>query len=297
MYIQNTVKCPICNSKQTFLFHNKVWNLPNGKVYRCIFCDVTFIHPTMDNKKERLFYLDYNKHVKSRGMTLTESRAEFHKLSRPMAKERHELLKKHILRSDKILEIGSSTGAFLEILKKEEGLKNLNAIEPCLENREYSKRFANEVFENIQDVPKNKKFDIILMFHTFEHLKNPTEFLKACKSHLELKGKVLIEVPLIDDPLISLYNCSSFRDFYFQSMHPYVYSIKSLRHVFLKSGFKEKAVVYYQRYGLDNHLVWLSKGVPGGDRQLQKIFSNIQYTEALQRTGKTDTVFYLAQKK
>ena len=250
----------------------------------------------MDEGEEKSFYRDYNKHVKSRGMTLSKSRTELHKLSRPIAKERYELLKKNFLKNDKVLEIGSSTGAFLENLKKQKGIKDLSSVEPCLVNRNYCKRFSKNAYDDISQIDSEQKYNKIVMFHVFEHMKKPFTFLEQCKRHLKRGGLLIVEVPFIEDPLISLYNCRAYKDFYFQPMHPFVYSLKSLRYVLLKSGFKKKKIIYYQRYGLSNHLTWLTRGIPGGDKKLNKIFSNTGYRQTLEKAKKTDTIFYIAKK-
>lgn len=289
------MKCPICSDNRTYIFHSKVWHLKNGRVLRCASCDATFISPLMNEREERTFYAQYNKHVKARGVTVSRSADELHKFSRPAAKKRYEFIKSCLRKPKSILEIGSSTGAFLEHLKEKSKKKYLCAVEPCPENRHYSRKFCEDTYENIDRIPARKKFDAIVMFHVFEHIKKPVSFLKNCNSRLTNGGFVLAEVPCISDPLISLYDCLAFKDFYFQPMHPYIYSLKSLRYVFSKAGLKEKKVFYYQRYGFDNHLTWLSRGKPGGDKQLKKILgSDAQYKKSLQKAGITDTIFYMA---
>ena len=42
---------------------------------------------------------------------------------------------------------------------------------------------------------RRKKFDLITMFHCFEHLPRPLEFLIKIKSFLKENGKIIIEVP------------------------------------------------------------------------------------------------------
>lgn len=288
------MNCPLCKEKKTFLFHNKVWTVNKGKVYRCNNCDVAFIWPIFSGEKAKEFYKDYNEHVKSRGVTLTTRPGEFHQESKKLARGRYKIIKNYFKEAKSVLEIGSSTGAFLELLKD----KQCYGIEPADNNRLYSKKFVKKVYSRISDIPKNKTFDIICMFHVFEHIKNPFNFLQKCKAHLAKGSMVVIESPLIEDPLISLYSCKPFKNFYFQPMHPYIYSLKSLDYVFLKAGFLKKDVIFYQRYGLDNHLTWLSKGKPGGDNHFKDLFgNNFEYKETLKNIKKTDTLFYIAQLK
>lgn len=288
------MNCSLCNEKNTFLFHDKVWSIKNGKVYRCRYCDVAFVFPALSGNKKDKFYKNYNEHLKLRGVTIEASPKELHEKSIKVARERYAIIRKYFANSKVILEIGSSTGAFLSLLKD----KDCYGVEPADANREFSKQFIKEAYSEMSEIPGKKKFDIICVFHVFEHIENPIGFLKKCKSHLTKDGCILIEIPYIEDPLISLYDCKPFKDFYFQPMHLYIYSLKSLDYVFLKAGLFRKDVIFYQRYGLDNHLAWLSKGKPGGDNNFKNLFGdNSEYKKTLINIKKTDTLFYIAQPK
>ena len=283
--------CRNCNNKNIKLFHNKVWSIENGSVYRCENCELIFIDPMMSEEEEKAFYKNYNEHVKKRGMTVENSIEEFHKKSKDIAKERFKVVDK-FFNNKKVLEIGSSTGAFLSLLKD----CDTNCCELASENLEYSKRFINgKAYNSIEDV-KECDFDIICMYHVFEHIRKPVEFLTICKSLLNKNGYVIIEVPHSNDPLINLYNCEEFKDFVFQPMHPMVYNEKSLDFVFEKSGFKKEEVIYHQRYGLDNHLSWFKNKKAGGDTILKELFSSQdQYKNKLVSIKQTDTIFYIAK--
>ena len=60
-----------------------------------------------------------------------------------------------------------------------------------------------------------------------------------------------------------------------------------------KSGFKNIKIRYYQRYGLDNHLGWVTKKKPGGHEFFKKYSSkkiNNNYRDSLIKLKKTDTL-------
>ena len=135
------------------------------------------------------------------------------------------------------------------------------------------------------------------MFHVFEHIKNPISFLDKCKTLLKDDGIILIEVPHSGDALIDIYNLNEYKDFVFQPMHPMVYNERSLDYVFSQVNLHKKQVIYYQRYGLDNHLAWLKNHKPGGDKLLEELFSSdSEYKDTLTRIKKTDTIYYIAGK-
>ncbi|MTI59277.1 MAG: class I SAM-dependent methyltransferase [Firmicutes bacterium] len=287
------MRCPICSSKDIDVFHDKVWDNENAKVYRCNKCDISFVYPQMTLKEEKEFYLQYKNHVVKRGVISVKSVNELHHKSKLVAEKRYQVIKKFFRGVKSVCEIGSATGAFLELLYD---VNYKCAIEPDNENRIYSKKFSQKQYSDISEADKSEQFDIICMFHTFEHIRNPIKCLEWCKSHLASDGKIIIEVPHIKDPLIELYDCKEYKDFYFQMMHPYIYSLYSLTYVADQSDISIIKVIYKQRYGLDNHLNWLNKGKPGGDQYFKELFgNNKQYINSLEKFGLTDTIFIVAR--
>lgn len=282
--------CPLCSSTKSQQIADKVWSIENGSVWRCTDCDLNFLHPIMSEAEEKEFYTKYNEHVVRRGVAPTNTPADLHDKCRPVALKRLSLTKTHFDSARTVLEIGTSTGAFLELLKDKESY----GIEPTDNNREFCRQFCKEVFSDITDVPDSYFFDVICLFHTFEHIRNPISFLNECKKHLTGKSKIIVEVPSSCDPLLSIYNCVAYKEFYFQPMHPYVYSERSLDYVFKKAGFKTQEIIPYQKYGLDNHLTWLTKGKQGGDKRLTELFGeNTEYLRACERIRLTDTLFFI----
>ncbi len=285
------MNCRNCKSDKIKVFHNKVWSVENGKVYRCSDCELVFIDPMMSENEEREFYKNYNEHVKKRGVIVENSVEEFHEKSKSVANERLKVVNK-FFKNKKVLEIGSSTGAFLSLLDD----CHTHACELAIDNLEYSKQFINGKAYNSIDEVKENDFEVICMYHVFEHIRNPIGFLNTCKSLLNMNGYIVIEVPHSNDPLITLFDCEEFKNFVFQPMHPMVYNEKSLDYVFDKSGFRKEEVIYYQRYGLDNHLSWFKNKKSGGDAVLKELFSdNNKYKNKLQDIKQTDTIFYIAK--
>lgn len=283
--------CPLCERPDAALLHPKVWSSPDSKVYRCGACDLTFLHPTMSEAQEREFYKDYGKHAIARGVVATNRAEELHEKARAPAKDRLARIARLFEGRGKVLEVGASTGAFLELL---EG-KERHGVEPADDHRAHLTKFCRKTYADVSEIAAGGDFDVICMFHVFEHIREPRPFLESCTRLLAPEGIVLIEVPCIEDPLLSLYECAPYKDFYFQPMHPYVYSEKSLSAIFEAAGLPPREFVYYQRYGLDNHLTWLSKGRPGTDSSLTGLFgAGPDYKRALEGARKTDTIFCVA---
>jgi SAM-dependent methyltransferase len=97
--------------------------------------------------------------------------------------------------SKKILEIGCNYGYLLEELKKKYNVFGIeldeNAVSYCQQKN------LKVVQDNIEHFAKttDKKFDLIIMSHVFEHLLNPDEVLANLRKILSKEGQVLILVP------------------------------------------------------------------------------------------------------
>ena len=142
------MKCPLCESREVRLLHDKVWSIEGGKVFRCGQCDVTYLHPMMDEEQERQFYQRYNEHVKNRGVSGSGSPAELHEKSLAGARERYAAIGNFFEGAQAVLEIGSATGAFLQQLN----VPYRCAVEPAEDNRQFSAQFADRTFPGIDEV-------------------------------------------------------------------------------------------------------------------------------------------------
>lgn len=197
-----------------------------------------------------------------------------------------------------VLEIGAADGAFLAHMRSIRPGLSLAVIEPDASTQSRRDSIAGlRQFATLEAAAgEGLKADVICLFHVFEHIVDPAAWLVSASRLLAAGGAIVMEVPSLDDPLLSLYKSAVYRDFYFQRQHPFVYSAASLRRVLEHHGFTAQ-MIPYQRYGLENHLAWLSAGKPGGNAEFRSIFAGSEagYTAALEGRGFTDTVFAVAK--
>jgi SAM-dependent methyltransferase len=198
-----------------------------------------------------------------------------------------------------VLEVGAADGAFLKRLLQERPVLQCIAVEPDRDTG--AARAELPLGGDHPDLAAAQraghKADIVCLFHVFEHIAEPRPFIDAMRAVLAPGGRIVIEVPSLDDPLLSLYGSKAYDAFYFQRQHPFVYSGRSLARVLTANGLRVREIRPYQRYGLENHLAWLTKEKPGGDARLAGIFAgtDAQYRSALEAAGQTDTVFAVAE--
>ena len=202
---------------------------------------------------------------------------------------------KKYLRNKDILDFGCGWGGFLRNIKN---YKSLSGVELRNECKNYINNNLKKIniSDNIQTF--ERKFDIITMFHVLEHIPYQIETLKALKSKLKKKGKIIIEVPHAEDFLILQDELKEFKNFTFWSEHLILHTYKSLKTILIKSGFKKIKIEYYQRYNFSNHLFWFLKKKPGGHNFYKKIISNklnLSYCENLKKLGQTDTLIAIAE--
>jgi hypothetical protein len=93
--------------------------------------------------------------------------------------------------------------------------------------------------------------------------------------------------------LLTLYDSNEFANFTYWSQHLFLFNQFTFTELVKKSGLKLNWVKQIQRYGLSNHLYWLSKGLPGGHIKWTFLNSDLIdeiYSQQLASVGKCDTI-------
>ncbi|HNY13766.1 MAG TPA: class I SAM-dependent methyltransferase, partial [Candidatus Wallbacteria bacterium] len=176
-------------------------------------------------------------------------------------------------------------------------VKSVCGIEPGEQYCDYANGRGIKTYSSLSEIA-SRKFDIILSFYVFEHIRNPIDFLNKLKNNLNPGGMIIFEVPNVEDVLVSFYKMPELLDFYWQLAHYFYYSSKTLEFVFEKSGFKTAEVKHSQRYDISNHIHWLKDRKPGGMGKYTAVFSedvNRVYKENLVKKGISDTITIFAK--
>ena len=258
------------------IFHIGTRDNKNINVLKCIDTGVLFLDKNIQtNYKEH--NLNYWK-----SFDIKEAREKTYEDD-----HRRKLLVESLLKEkSKILDFGCGNGGFLNLLEGGDkfGIELNKEILKILEKEKLSVKNDINEFE--------EKFDLICMFHVLEHLDNPIEILKDIKSKMEKDSTLIVEVPHANDALIKKYDCEKFKDFTFWSEHLVLYTKETLKKVLELSGFKNIEISGEQRYNIFNHLHWISKGVPGGDKKFGLSDTNLiqSYNNFLKDNDMTDTL-------
>lgn len=253
---------------------------PGQQVWRCSQSGVIFLDSKTESKKDRVNDLSY---------WGVDERAKFLLQSKEDDDRRAELIAS-FLPSANYLDIGTGLGG---ILDRSVGLcKSIVAVEPQFAARNTLKKLNYQVFGDIVEVDQTD-FDLVTMFHVFEHLHQPLNILSEVKKRLSSSGSLIIEVPHAKDILLDKYRCDSFKSFTLWSEHLVLHTKESLRTMLNAAGFIVESIDGVQRYDLANHLYWLAKGLPGGHDIWKGDFSSVakhEYALSLINNNKSDTI-------
>lgn len=212
----------------------------------------------------------------------------------PADDERRANQIRDLVRDHAWLDVGSGPGAILDLLR--EDVRRCAAVEPNTRFRKQASARGHRVYGSIEEVSE-RGFDLVTLFHVFEHLLDPMAMLSEIKQRLSPTGRLWLEVPHARDFLLVTAVCREFMGFTFWSEHLVLHTRQSLAALLHSAGYSEVVITAFQRYPLSNHLLWLARGLPGGhnlwaflnDREL-----SAAYASALARLDQTDTLVAVA---
>lgn len=149
-----------------------------------------------------------------------------------------------------VLDIGSGSGAGLIALARQFPQALIYGFEPNDRPAERQKHLPENVVSILNERPKGEeKYDLITLFHVFEHVEDVMEVLAFIRSRLSAKGNVLIQVPY---PVCGAFDLVV-------ADHIWHFSKKSLVTLLNKAGF---ATVYIGNDIIEKELTLLA--APGG---------------------------------
>ena len=275
------------DSENFEIFKKGISDNPSTDVYINDRRDFLFLHPTPKT--------DYDNYIpRAEKYGLADYKEKLQVIQRRITKIEHLLDNK----PRSLLEVGAGDGSFLQAIKESYPNIHLTAVDKNQNTLHHRSIHSDEQYSDLQELLETSRFyDFICLFHVLEHILPPSNFLSSIRRLLRGTSFLIIEAPSFSDPLLSLYNNQAFSEFYFQSQHPYLYSPPSLRRLMEHNGYQTIELINYQRYGLENHLTWLSQGRPGGNAAFQDLFRELEapYIAALERQGKTDTVIWVGK--
>jgi SAM-dependent methyltransferase len=207
----------------------------------------------------------------------------------------NELAKNNEINS--IIDFGCGSGGMLTAFSDK---FSVTGVEPDRESRQVAINFGHEVYESANlAISKNVQADLVTLFHVVEHFYDASVELKHALQLLRSGGLMIIETPNSMDALLTKYESGEFSKFTYWSHHPMLHSHDSLAHLVERCGFEVIENSGVQRYDINNHLHWLSKGLPGGHEKWGNFASEgliAKYADFLVELKICDTIWLVARK-
>lgn len=258
------MNCYLCGKNSFRVISSKLRYGEPRNVLECQECGLIYLEPKEITLKQ--FYKSRYREVYSPVIGKKLSSREIFEMYLPYQQRRidelQSILNPGLNAETKVLEIGCSAGHFLYAMKKH--VKECVGIEYNSEDAEFVSselgiRSYTEPIENT-DIP-SQYFDLIAILQVLEHVADPLSFLSTVSRYLKRGGHLCVEVPNVQEVLLSVYSISSYKDFYFKEPHIFYYSPKTLEMVMDRAGFSG-TMKTVQRYSLMNHMHWLFTGKP-----------------------------------
>jgi SAM-dependent methyltransferase len=256
-----------------------------------------YLFPIMSEAEEAEFYrAEFEKYMAGRSGAGWKSPQAHFRAYQPEGERRLPLVRPYLKEQDEVLEIGSSTGYFLDDLRGY--VASVTGVEPGEAYRTHANRLGLRTHSSLDELA-GRRFDVIFLYYVLEHLRHPIGYMSSLSSWLKPGGRILLEVPNVDDVLLGPYHIPNFGPFYWQKAHYQNFSHATLNDVLTRAGYSVK-LIPAQRYDLSNHMVWMMEGKPGGAGRFKELFTaelETAYAEALKRQWKCDTLFAVMEVK
>lgn len=112
-------------------------------------------------------------------------------------------------KNSSILDVGCGDGYFLSVLKKG-GFKDLTGVDLFVDEQKMVNGI--KIFQSsLEDFKPNRKYDVIISNHSFEHMDNQLENLKCFENLVGDDGIIVIRMPIKSKPIWEKYGVNWFQ--------------------------------------------------------------------------------------
>ena len=191
--------CSSLNTKQLFTSENihgrHVLSREKFGVCECMDCRVTFTDVLVDNSFYSRYYPENYYEVSGGPSMLTGILSLLEKIG---FRRKLKMILKHKPAGSRILEIGCAQGKFLNSLPstfKKFGVEiNEKGHQYIRENYPNITVYAEDIESKVFNSP-DAPYDVIVMWHVLEHVKDPEGFFRRLATLLSKNGVFIFEVP------------------------------------------------------------------------------------------------------
>ncbi len=219
-----------------------------NNVLKCKKCSLVYLGLKQNKIELESYYRkEYRRDI---AMPVQSPQEHFNdKVTRFDAENRIEFISRNEnIQNKSILEVGSGSGNLLVKLR-DYGAKVVEGIELDIECSQYSRELGFNIFTtSIENLNLQDRYDIVVSFHTLEHLYNPMAVIHTIYKVLKDSGCFLGEVPNQNDWRIQIFNDEITKRFHYDPNHYYYYSPTTLTNCLKICGFRSIKLETVERY-------------------------------------------------
>lgn len=184
--------CRVCGSKELTFYYGE-GNSQQYKYYKCPVCSLVNydLELGLDQEQYAEEYFDTND--------------KEHQVNR-YNEQTFQFITRNLTAAGTVLEIGCGSGYLLNRLKGAGwDVKGMDLSSMLVE--EIKKRLGLDVIVSDfmeYEIPDDKKFDLVILRHVFEHLPDPMKAIKKMGGLIKEDGYILMEFPNIEAPELKL---------------------------------------------------------------------------------------------
>jgi N-acetylglucosaminyldiphosphoundecaprenol N-acetyl-beta-D-mannosaminyltransferase len=164
--------------------------------HRCGICCNGYLAPDLGpGRLERFYREEYRRFFPAEATERYDEDFFATLKARPLARLRATRVAQDLPDAARILEIGSGFGTLLAALQADDPSRTLVAVEPDGAHRTAGLQGAPVHFLDLAAALAAGPYDLILLFHTLEHVTDPSGLLRDLRRALAPTGRLVIEVP------------------------------------------------------------------------------------------------------
>lgn len=252
------MKCPICDNNQenlSFFIKEMLQGFREEFEYiECSNCGCLFIKEIPENMN-KYYDINYAPHVykktfiekiKNRIYALYLSDNKIIKLIQKnnvtiTTKFWNSLSSNRIInKNSSILDVGCGDGDFLITLKNG-GFKDLTGIDLFIDKKNMKKNI--KIYQtSLEDFKPNRKYDLIISNHSFEHMDNQLKNLKCFENLLNDNGTIVIRIPVKSKAVWEKYGVNWFQ--IDAPRHFYLHTIESFKILCSKTNLVVEDIIF-----------------------------------------------------
>jgi 2-polyprenyl-3-methyl-5-hydroxy-6-metoxy-1,4-benzoquinol methylase len=263
----SATSCPLCASETSEILAQQL-RRGNGMVRNCLACDHGYLIQEQAVDAKEYYGEQYRQEYSHNAEAAATHAREIFRVYKNYQQARLHHILPLLSASSRLLEVGASAGQFLSHVKHKVG--EVNAIELdkacCAFMGSHLGIDADaEFLENSRFA--DQTYDLVCAFQVIEHVEQPVTFLKTLKRATRKGGTIFIEAPNLRDPLLSVWDMSTYRKFFYHSAHLHYFTEASLTKVAREAGFRadQIEISFIQDYNVLNHLHWIMNDGPQAD--------------------------------